>query len=42
MAKTTKPQITEINCETGEVIIREMNDEEFANYQILQVDDSLA
>jgi hypothetical protein len=36
MPKKTRPQITEVNCETNEVIIREMNDDEFASYQIIQ------
>jgi hypothetical protein len=25
--------MTEVNCSTGEVIIRELNDEEFAKYE---------
>lgn len=29
-------EINEINCETGETIIREMNNEEFANYKRIQ------
>ena len=29
-----RPEIKIVNCETGEEIVREMNDEEFANYQI--------
>ena len=28
-----RPEIKEVNCTTGEEIVREMNDEEFANYQ---------
>ena len=28
-----RPEIKIVNCETGEEIMREMNDEEFANYQ---------
>lgn len=29
-----RPEIKIINCATGEEIVREMNDEEFANYKI--------
>jgi hypothetical protein len=29
-----KPQIAEIDCSTGETIIREMNDEEYAQHLI--------
>lgn len=29
-----RPEIKIVNCETGEEIVREMNDEEFANYEI--------
>ena len=29
-----KPEIKIVNCETGEEIVREMNDEEYAQYQI--------
>jgi len=39
MAKSSRPEITEVNCETGEVIIRPMDDAEFANYQKLQQSD---
>lgn len=28
-----RPQVKEVNCTTHEEIVREMNDEEFANYQ---------
>jgi hypothetical protein len=28
-----RPEIKIVNCETGEEIVREMNDEEYANYQ---------
>jgi hypothetical protein len=28
-----RPEIKIVNAETGEEIVREMNDEEFANYQ---------
>jgi hypothetical protein len=28
-----RPEVKEVNCTTGEIIVREMNDEEFANYQ---------
>jgi len=38
MPKTSKPEITEVNCETGETIIRPMTDEEYANYLIIQQD----
>jgi hypothetical protein len=33
MAKSTKPIVREHNTETGEVIDREMNDQEFAAYE---------
>lgn len=29
-----RPEIKIVNCETGEEIVREMNDEEYAQYQI--------
>jgi hypothetical protein len=29
----TKPQVKIVNCETGEEIVREMNDDEFAQYE---------
>lgn len=29
----SRPTLTEVNCATGEVIIRELNDEEFAAYE---------
>jgi hypothetical protein len=28
-----RPEIKEVNCTTHEEIVREMNDEEYANYQ---------
>ena len=34
MAKSTKPMVRIHNTETNEVIDREMNDDEFAQYQI--------
>ena len=34
MTKTTKPMIRIHNAETGEIIDREMNDAEFAQYEI--------
>jgi hypothetical protein len=37
--KMTKPQIKEYNCETGEFVEREMNDAEFAQYEIDQAAD---
>jgi hypothetical protein len=33
MPKSTKPMIRIHNCETNEVIDREMNDDEFVQYQ---------
>ena len=36
MAKSTKPMIRIHNAETNEVIDREMNDAEFAQYQLDQ------
>ena len=33
MAKTTRPLIRIHNCETNEIIDREMNDTEFAQYE---------
>jgi lipoate synthase len=36
MAKTTRPMVREHNLETDEVIDREMNDAEFAEYQEAQ------
>jgi hypothetical protein len=38
MAKSTKPIVRIHNTETNEVIDREMNDEEFASYQLVQAD----
>lgn len=35
MPISDKPQITEVNCETGETIVRPMTDEEYANYLII-------
>lgn len=32
----TKPQIKEINCETGEEILRDMTDDELKTYKIDQ------
>jgi hypothetical protein len=29
----TKPQVKIVNCETGEEIVREMNDDEFSQYE---------
>lgn len=34
MSKNTKPMVGDQNAETGELIIREMNDAEFAQYEI--------
>jgi len=31
-----KPKVMEINTKTNEIIVREMNDEEFAQYEIDQ------
>lgn len=36
MAKTSRPEISIHNAETGEIEIREMNDAEFAQYEIDQ------
>jgi len=39
MAKTktdNRPMVNEVNCETGEIIFREMTDEEFASYKVMQ------
>ena len=38
MAKTTRPVIRIHNSQTDEVIDREMNDDEFAQYQIDQAE----
>jgi hypothetical protein len=38
MAKSTKPMIRIHNIETDEIIDREMNDEEFAQYEANQVE----
>lgn len=38
----SRPTLTEVNCETGEVIIRELNDEEFAIYQKAIANENLA
>lgn len=32
MPKQTRPEVTEVNCETNEVTIRPMNDDEYANW----------
>lgn len=40
MPTTSKPQIKIVNCETGEEIVREMNDAEFAQYQAEQAAES--
>lgn len=34
MTKTNKPQITIVNCETGEEIVRDANAEEIAQMEI--------
>jgi DNA-directed RNA polymerase subunit L len=39
MTKTTKPIITIHNTETNEIIERQMNDVEFAQYQIDQTNE---
>ena len=36
MPKTTRPETTEVNCETGEVTTRPMTDEEYASYLVVQ------
>lgn len=36
MAKTTKPMIRIHNAETDEIIDREMNDAEFAQYKLVE------
>jgi hypothetical protein len=41
MAKSTKPMIRIHNIETDEVIDREMNDDEFAEYQAQQAAQAL-
>lgn len=38
MTKSTRPMVREHNTETNEIIDREMNDEEFAEFQALQAD----
>jgi hypothetical protein len=42
MAKTTKPMIRIHNVETNEVIDREMNDQEFAEYEAEQTANVIA
>jgi hypothetical protein len=39
MTAKSRPEITIVNCQTNETIIREMNDEEFATYEKLQATD---
>ena len=41
MTKSTKPMIRIHNIETDEVIDREMNDDEFAEYQAQQAEQAL-
>jgi hypothetical protein len=36
MTKSKRPEIKVVNCETGEEIIREMDDAEFAQYKVDQ------
>ena len=36
MTKLKRPEIKVVNCQTGEEIIREMDDVEFAQYEIDQ------
>ena len=36
MATETRPETTEVNCETGEVIVRPMTDDEYASYLVVQ------
>jgi hypothetical protein len=42
MAKTTRPMVRIHNAETDEIIDREMNDAEFAQYEIDQAADATA
>jgi hypothetical protein len=42
MVKITKPMISIHNIETDEVIDREMNDAEFAQYQVDQTAEAIA
>jgi hypothetical protein len=42
MAKTTRPMVRIHNTETNEVIDREMNDVEFAQYEANQVAQAIA
>jgi hypothetical protein len=42
MAKMTKPMVRIHNAETNEIIDREMNDAEFAQYQADQASNALA
>jgi hypothetical protein len=36
MTKQTRPKVNEVNCETNEVTLRPMNDEEYANWLKVQ------
>ena len=42
MAKLTRPMVRIHNCETDEIIDREMNDDEFAQYQADKAADAIA
>ena len=42
MTKSKRPEIKVVNCETGEEIIREMDDAEFAQYEIDQATNATA
>jgi hypothetical protein len=42
MAKSTRPMVRIHNIETDEIIDREMNDDEFAQYQKEQADQAIA
>jgi hypothetical protein len=41
MPTETRPTTTEVNCETGEVIIRPMTDAEYASYLVVQSQDQI-
>jgi hypothetical protein len=41
MATETRPTITEVNCETGEVTVRPMDEAEYQSYLNVQKDNGL-
>lgn len=41
MPTETRPETTEVNCQTGEVIVRPMTDDEYASYLVVKSQDQI-